>query len=288
MRPAVRTPDRAAAAEHSQLSDDSWHTLGMATATEHSALMDAATATEHSQLRGNIGSDGPGHRLYCFHASLAMRACPLSSATGATSAAIATEHGNAASSAAEKTHQDETSDAQDVMCMHVSPLTPDADDAASCSDSDVLEAVLERERQQQHISPAREGPSSAEVLTAVLAWEREREDAQRKELLKKQALLLVLTSSESGGFYEHADDYARLALASRIGLEPWVHEALGRMAHEFEECWEVVLDRHIVEFASLDDVDVTCDLFCESCGIRPGCEFLSYTECWECYSEHTD
>ncbi len=63
MRPAVRTPDAAAAAGHSQLSDDSWHILGIATATEHSALIDAATATEHSQLSGNIGSDGPGHRV---------------------------------------------------------------------------------------------------------------------------------------------------------------------------------------------------------------------------------
>ena len=60
---AVRTPDAAAAAEHSQLSDDSWRILGIATATEHSALIDAATATEHSQLSGNIGSDGPGHRV---------------------------------------------------------------------------------------------------------------------------------------------------------------------------------------------------------------------------------
>jgi hypothetical protein len=63
MRPTVRTPDAAAAAELSQLSNDSWHILGIATATEHSALIDAASATEHSQLSGNIGSDGPGHRV---------------------------------------------------------------------------------------------------------------------------------------------------------------------------------------------------------------------------------
>ena len=63
MRPAVRTPDAVAAAKHSQLSDDRWHIRGIATATEHSALIDAATATEHSQLSGNIGSDGPGHRV---------------------------------------------------------------------------------------------------------------------------------------------------------------------------------------------------------------------------------
>ena len=35
MRPAVRTPDAAAAAEHSQLSDDTWHILVIVTATEH-------------------------------------------------------------------------------------------------------------------------------------------------------------------------------------------------------------------------------------------------------------
>lgn len=63
MRPTVRTPDAAAAAELSQLSNDSWHILGIATATEHSALIDAASATKHSQLSGNIGSDGPGHRV---------------------------------------------------------------------------------------------------------------------------------------------------------------------------------------------------------------------------------
>ena len=74
MRPAVRTPDAATAAEHSQLGDDSWHILGIATATEHRALIDAATATEHSQRlvlwnrrarpqSGNIGPDGPGHRV---------------------------------------------------------------------------------------------------------------------------------------------------------------------------------------------------------------------------------
>ena len=63
MRPTVTTPDAAAAAELSQLSNDSWHILGIATATEHSALIDAASATEHSQLSGNLGSDGPGHRV---------------------------------------------------------------------------------------------------------------------------------------------------------------------------------------------------------------------------------
>ena len=60
MRPAVRTPDAAAAAEHSQLSDDSWHILGIATATDHSALIDAVAATELSQLSGNIGYTRPG------------------------------------------------------------------------------------------------------------------------------------------------------------------------------------------------------------------------------------
>ena len=60
MRPAVRTPDAAAAAEHRHLSDISWHILGIATATEHSALTDSATATEHSRaMSGNIGS--PNH-----------------------------------------------------------------------------------------------------------------------------------------------------------------------------------------------------------------------------------
>ena len=63
MRPAVRTPDAAAAAEHSQLGDVSWHILGIATATEHRALIGAATAREHSQLSGNIGPDGPGYRV---------------------------------------------------------------------------------------------------------------------------------------------------------------------------------------------------------------------------------
>ena len=67
MHLSVRTPDAAAAvaAEHSQLSNDSWwYILGIATATEHSALIHAATATEHSQLSGNIGSDGPGHKVF--------------------------------------------------------------------------------------------------------------------------------------------------------------------------------------------------------------------------------
>ena len=63
MFPAVRTPDAAPAAEHSQLSDDRWHMLGIASATEHSALIDAATATARSQLSGNIGSDGPHYRV---------------------------------------------------------------------------------------------------------------------------------------------------------------------------------------------------------------------------------
>jgi len=42
------------------------------------------------------------------HASLAMRACPSSFATSVSSAATATEHDNAASSAAEKTDPDAT------------------------------------------------------------------------------------------------------------------------------------------------------------------------------------
>ena len=49
MRPA------AAAAEHIQLSDHSWHILGFATATEHSALIDAAMHPARS--------DGSGHRV---------------------------------------------------------------------------------------------------------------------------------------------------------------------------------------------------------------------------------
>ena len=63
MRSAVRSPDAAAAAELSRRNDDSWHILGIATATEHNAFIDAASATEHSQLSGNIGSDGPGDRV---------------------------------------------------------------------------------------------------------------------------------------------------------------------------------------------------------------------------------
>ena len=53
----------AAAAEHNQLGDDSWHILGIATATKHKALIMAATAREHSQLSDNIGLDGPGYRV---------------------------------------------------------------------------------------------------------------------------------------------------------------------------------------------------------------------------------
>ena len=63
MHPAVRTPDAVAVAEHSQLGDVSWHILGIATATEHKALIMAATAREHSQLSDNIGLDGPSYRV---------------------------------------------------------------------------------------------------------------------------------------------------------------------------------------------------------------------------------
>ena len=64
MRPTKmrRTADAPADAEHRHRSDISWKTLGIATATEHGALSDAAIATERSRaMRGNIGSDGPGH-----------------------------------------------------------------------------------------------------------------------------------------------------------------------------------------------------------------------------------
>ena len=57
-----RTADAPADAEHRHRSDISWKTLGIATATEHGALSDAAIATERSRaMRGNISSDGPGH-----------------------------------------------------------------------------------------------------------------------------------------------------------------------------------------------------------------------------------
>ena len=64
MRPTKmrRTADAPSAAEHRHRSDISWKTLGIATATEHGALSDAAIATERSRaMRGNISSDGPGH-----------------------------------------------------------------------------------------------------------------------------------------------------------------------------------------------------------------------------------
>ena len=64
MRPTKmrRTADAPADAEHRHRSDISWKTLGIATATEHGALSDAAIATERSRaMRGNISSDGPGH-----------------------------------------------------------------------------------------------------------------------------------------------------------------------------------------------------------------------------------
>ena len=62
MRSAIRTPEAAAAAERSQRKNDSWHIRGVATDTEHNALIDVVSATEHKQLTGN-NSDGPGHRV---------------------------------------------------------------------------------------------------------------------------------------------------------------------------------------------------------------------------------
>ena len=70
MRPTAKwfarpsTPGAATAAEHSQLSDHSWHILGFATATEHSTLIDAAMHP--------AGSDGSGHRVVSI-ASVKMR-----------------------------------------------------------------------------------------------------------------------------------------------------------------------------------------------------------------------
>lgn len=61
MRPTAKwfarasTPGAATATEHSQVSDHSWHILGVATAPEHSILIDAAMDP--------AGSDGSGHRV---------------------------------------------------------------------------------------------------------------------------------------------------------------------------------------------------------------------------------
>ena len=47
MRPTARIPHAAAATEHSPLSDNGFQILGVATVSEHTAIINGATATEH-------------------------------------------------------------------------------------------------------------------------------------------------------------------------------------------------------------------------------------------------
>ena len=184
--------------------------------------------------------------------------------------------------------------------MHVSPLTPEDHDVrcdmhapllpleagGSPDDAELLAAVLAWERLRR-AATVREEPSSAEVLAAVLAWEeQQQQEMQNRASLRQQTLLFLLTFPDLHRFFEYADEYAYLALTSRLALHPSVLELMARMAHEYEECREVVEDRYVRELADADAL--VWDSMCELCGLRPGCEWLAHTECWECYSEHTD
>ena len=54
MHVATITPHVAGLAEHSQLRDENWFILGIATATEHSVI-DATAATEHNHRVVRLG-----------------------------------------------------------------------------------------------------------------------------------------------------------------------------------------------------------------------------------------
>ena len=93
----------------------------------------------------------------------------------------------------------------------------------------------------------------------------------------------------------YLNDLVKLSCTSRIALEPAVVEQLSLMDHLVKEWgyWkdDWVAERHaeleLEEFYRHHFPDLLGeDTLCLSCGLRPGCDWLCSTECYECYDEH--
>lgn len=85
------------------------------------------------------------------------------------------------------------------------------------------------------------------------------------------------------------NDYVRLSVSCRWGLDPTVKHALRLMAYEVEQCFEWRLDCAAADDGAFREFVALIEWgeeLCGRCGRNPVCEWLADTECHECFSEH--
>ena len=101
-------------------------------------------------------------------------------------------------------------------------------------------------------------------------------------------LTLLLLSEFSTSCY--LNDLVKLASTSRVALEPAVDNHLALIRYQVSQHGYWLEDWRVERSAQLDLIDFYeaefPHLMCLSCGTRAGAEWLGYTECYECYSEH--
>ena len=101
-------------------------------------------------------------------------------------------------------------------------------------------------------------------------------------------LMLLMLPEFSASCY--LNDVVRLAGTSRMALEPAVVDHLALIQHLVAEhamwhedwCAERSAELDLLEFNAV----WFPNLMCQTCGLRPGAEWLGHDECYDCYSEH--
>ncbi len=99
------------------------------------------------------------------------------------------------------------------------------------------------------------------------------------------ALHVILSDDSLSAFFAFLNDYAHVAMTCRRSLSSALFMDL--YAHWFCEWREVQLNT-IIQIREKQNELKTLELLCETCGRRPGVEWLAYTECIQCYEDHTD
>ena len=99
------------------------------------------------------------------------------------------------------------------------------------------------------------------------------------------AVQVILADDCLAGLLAYLNDYAHMAMTCRSLYHSALYiDLYGYWLEQLQEMHlNVVMQSHEEHSASIDMV-----MMCETCGIRPGVEWLGYSECFQCYEDHTD
>jgi hypothetical protein len=101
-----------------------------------------------------------------------------------------------------------------------------------------------------------------------------------------RALQPILADEDLANLLVYMNDYVHLALTCRHLRDHALY--LEFYVYLVEEAKEAKLEAYIQQRALYEECGSSAERLCESCGMRPGMEWLSWVECQDCYADHTD